>query len=220
MHNWPWLKTGQMAVCEGATSAACDEFYVTLTGVGGHAAFPHKTKDVVVCGAQIVSSLQHLVSRTVDPTDRAVLSVTNFNAGTGANNILPESMAFDGTIRTLNKQTRIDMEKRFHQVVKSIAAAHDIQVEIKWHSGYPSTVNTPKETDFARDIARELVGEKNVHEFTPMMGGEDFAYFLKNAPAIISSWARARRTAIPACTIRITISTTKPCLTAPPIGCA
>lgn len=182
MHNWPWLPLGKMAVCTGAASAAVDDFYVTLTGVGGHAALPHKTKDVIVCGAQIVSSLQHIVARTVDTIHRAVISVTNFNAGIGASNIIPESMQISGTIRTLDPQVRADMERQFRQVVKSVAAAHDIQVDIKWHAGYPPTINTPKESDFARTVAVDLVGEENVEVFPPMMGGEDFAYFLEKAP--------------------------------------
>jgi amidohydrolase len=182
MHNWPWLKAGQMAIREGAVSAATDTFDISLTGKGGHAAFPHKAVDVVVCGSQIVAALQHLVSRTTDPLNSAVVSVTNFKAGSGAYNVLPETATMSGTVRTLNPDDRKRLEGKFRDVCTSIAEAFDCQVDVKWHKGYPSTVNTPKEASFARDVAAEVVGAENVHEFIPMMGGEDFAYFLEACP--------------------------------------
>jgi amidohydrolase len=182
MHNWPWLETGHMAICEGAMSAASDRFDVTITGKGGHAAFPHKTTDVVVCGAQIVSALQHLVSRTTDPLHGAVVSVCNFQAGSGAYNVLPEIAKLRGTVRTLDPDDRRRLEGKLRSVIKAIASAFDCSVETEWHVGYPSTVNTPQETEFARKVAAEVVGANNVHEFVPMMGGEDFAYFLEACP--------------------------------------
>lgn len=182
MHNWPWLKLGQMMVASGPVSAAVDNFSVTLSGNGGHAAMPHKSKDLILCGAQIVSTLQHLVSRNADPLHSAVLSVTNFNAGTGADNVIPNSATFSGTVRTLQPELRQMMEERFRHVVKSVAAAFDIEYEMEWHKGYPPTVNTEAESDFARQIAIDIVGEQNVSKFTPMMGGEDFAYFLEKRP--------------------------------------
>jgi hippurate hydrolase len=182
MHNWPWLKTGHMAICAGAMSAATDRFDVTITGRGGHAALPHKTADVVVCGAQVISALQHLVSRTTDPLHGAVVSICNFQAGSGAYNVLPETAKLNGTIRTLDTADRARLEEKLRSVTKSIAAAFDCTADIDWLPGYPSTVNTPKETEFARQVAAEVVGANNVHEFVPMMGGEDFAYFLEACP--------------------------------------
>jgi amidohydrolase len=182
MHNWPWLPLGQMAVAEGSVSAACDDFEVTLTGVGGHAAMPHKSKDPVICAAQIVTVLQSLISRTVDPLESGVISVTNINAGSGASNVIPATATFTGTIRTLQRDLRKQLEEKFRQTVKSIAAIHGIEADIVWHAGYPPVVNTPEETDFARQIAADIVGAENVHKFTPMMGGEDFAYFLEKCP--------------------------------------
>jgi hippurate hydrolase len=182
MHNWPYLPLGKVAIAEGAVSACCDDFDVTLQASGGHAAFPHKTKDLIVCGAQIVSAVQHIVSRNADPLENAVISVTNFNAGTGAYNVIPNALHLSGTIRTLQRGLNKKMEERFRHVVKSVAAAFDVEVDINWNYGYPSTVNTAKETDFARKIAVEIVGEANVQEAVPMMGGEDFAYFLEKCP--------------------------------------
>lgn len=182
MHNWPWMPLGTMAICEGAVSASTDEFEMTVTGKGGHAAFPHMTIDPIACAAQIVSSLQHLVSRTVDPLDSAVISVTRFLAGGEALNVIPETVELGGTIRTLKPETRAKMEEKFRHMAKTVAAAFGAEVNIKWHKGYPPTVNTAVETDFARKIAGEIVGKDKVQEFTPMMGGEDFAYFLEKRP--------------------------------------
>jgi hippurate hydrolase len=181
MHNWPWLPLGSMAVCDGAVSASTDSFDVKITGQGGHAAFPHKTVDVIVCASQIVSALQHLVSRTVDPLDSVVVSVCNFHAGAGARNVLPETVELSGTIRTLKPELRQAMEKKFRHVVKSTCDMFGATVDITWHNGYPSVVNTTAETDFARKVAESVVGKDKVSEFTPMMGGEDFAYFLEKS---------------------------------------
>lgn len=179
MHNWPWLPAGKMAVCAGPVSAACDRFEVNLTGRGGHAAFPHKNIDVIACAAQIVNALQHLVSRNADPLDSAVLSVCTFQAGSGASNVMPETAFLNGTVRTLRPETRQMMEARFREVVKGITSAFNVTSEIDWEWGYPSAVNTVTETDLARSVAEDVVGADNVQEFTPMMGGEDFAYFLE-----------------------------------------
>src|SRR5690606_26063736 len=151
-----------------------DSFDVKVVGKGGHAAFPHTTVDVVVCAAQIVSALQHLVSRTVAPSDSVVVSVCKLHAGTTAHNVLPETAEFGGTIRTLKPEMRALMEEKFHHVVRTVAAAFGAEAEIKWHKGYPSCINTAAETDFARNVAKEVVGAEKVFEFTPMMGGEDF----------------------------------------------
>jgi amidohydrolase len=182
MHNWPWLPAGTFAICEGPMTASTDSFVVKVVGKGGHAAFPHTTVDPVVCGAQIVSALQHIVSRTVDPADMAVISVCKFHAGTESLNVIPESVELGGTMRTFKPEMRKKLEEKLRHVVKSVADAFGAQVEIKWNVGYPSVVNTAKETEFARKVAADVVGKDKVLPFTPTMGGEDFAYFLQASP--------------------------------------
>ena len=130
MHNWPWLPLGQMAIREGAVSASTDSFELKITGQGGHAAFPHKTVDVIVCASQIVTSLQHLVSRTVDPLDSAVVSVCKFYAGAGALNVLPETVELGGTIRTLKPGIRQMLEQKFRHVVKTTCDTFGATVDI------------------------------------------------------------------------------------------
>jgi hippurate hydrolase len=190
MHNWPWLPAGTFAISEGSMSAAADTFEVKVIGKGGHAAMPHATIDPIVCGAQIVSALQHIVSRNVDPADNAVISVCKFHAGTESLNVVPESIELGGTVRTLRPETRKKVEERLREVVTSIADAFGARVEFKWNAGYPSVVNSPKETEFARQVAIDIVGKDHVLPFTPTMGGEDFAYFLQASPGayiVISS---------------------------------
>ncbi|MDE1152641.1 MAG: M20 family metallopeptidase [Micavibrio sp.] len=182
MHNWPYLPEGTFSICEGPMTASTDTFQVKVIGKGGHAAFPHTTVDVIVCASQIVSALQHVVSRTVDPADAAVISVCKFHAGTDSLNVLPETVELGGTVRTFKPQMRKKLEEQLRHIVKSVADAFGTQVEVKWKSGYPSVVNSSKETQFAREIAAEIVGKDKVTQFTPTMGGEDFAYFLQARP--------------------------------------
>lgn len=192
MHNWPWLPTGTMAICEGPMTASTDSFKLKVTGKGGHAAFPHTTIDVIVCASQIVSALQHIVSRTVDPADSAVISVCKFQAGTESLNVLPEAVELGGTVRCFKPEIREKLEKQLRHVVKTVADAFGARVEVTWHVGYPSVVNTAKETQFAREVAADIVGEENVKPFTPTMGGEDFAYFLQACPGAYIALGQAK----------------------------
>ncbi len=182
MHNWPWSPVGTMAVCEGPVSAFCDDFVITVKGVGGHAAFPQTTVDVVATTAAIVTALQSVVSRNVAPADAGVVSVCKFQAGTEALNVLPESAVIGGTARCLKPEVRKLLETGVKRVAASVAAAYGATVDIDWRYGYPATVNTSKETQAARDAAAAIVGAGNVQEFSPMLGGEDFAYFLEKKP--------------------------------------
>ena len=182
MHNWPYLPEGVFSICAGAMTASTDEFKLKITGKGGHAAFPHTTIDPVLCGAQIITALQHIVSRTVDPAQTAVVSITRFDAGTESLNIIPETAMIGGTIRTTYPDLRKKLEDRLRKTVKSVAEAFGATVDVEWHPGYPSVVNTKQETQFARDVAAEIVGADKVVDFVPTMGGEDFAYFLQACP--------------------------------------
>jgi hippurate hydrolase len=182
MHNYPWLPAGTMAVAEGPVTASTDTFIVTVSGKGGHAAFPHTTIDVVATGAAIVTALQSLVSRNIDPLDSAVVSVCKFHAGTESLNVLPETVTLGGTARALKPATRKMLEQGIKRVVDSTAAAYGATAEVEWRVGYPSVINTPAETRMAQNAAAQIVGAENVSVFVPMMGGEDFAYFLEKCP--------------------------------------
>ncbi|APO76567.1 hippurate hydrolase protein [Rhizobium etli 8C-3] len=182
MHNLPGLAVGQFAIRRGAIMAATDEFTVTIKGRGGHAAQPHRTIDPIAIGAQIVTNLQMIASRSADPLRSVVVSVTKFNAGF-AHNVIPNDAQIAGTIRTLDAEVRDLAESRLKQIIDGIVAAHGAQADISFHRNYPVTVNHATETTHAIAIASEIAGAANVDsEIDPMMGGEDFSYMLNARP--------------------------------------
>ncbi len=182
MHNMPGLPVGHFAIRKGPIMAATDEFTVSIKGLGGHAAMPHKTIDPIAIGAQIVSNLQLIASRSADPLKSVVVSVTKFNAG-NAHNVIPNDASFAGTVRTLDPEIRDLAEKRFKQIVSGIAASHGAEAEIEFQRNYPVTFNHADETDHAIAVAEEIAGVGNViADIDPMMGGEDFSYMLNARP--------------------------------------
>ncbi|MEO0637813.1 MAG: M20 aminoacylase family protein [Pseudomonadota bacterium] len=182
MHNFPGIPVGQFAICSGAIMAATDEFKITITGRGGHAAMPHETVDPITCGAAMVQSLQTIVARNADPMANLVVSVTQFHAG-DAYNVIPATATIVGTIRTLDKELRDLGEQRMRDIAAAIAQAHGASVEIDFRSGYPVTYNHADQTGFAIDVASAVVGPENVDtNMTAVMGGEDFSYMLEERP--------------------------------------
>ena len=182
MHNMPGLPVGQFAIRKGAIMAATDEFTVTVKGRGGHAAQPNRTIDPIVIATQIITNLQMIASRNVDPLRSVVVSVTKFNAGF-AHNVIPNEATFAGTVRTLDEAVRDQAESRFRQIVSGIAATHDAEAEIAFHRNYPVTSNHEAETVHATQIATDIAGAANVNaDIDPMMGGEDFSYMLNARP--------------------------------------
>jgi hippurate hydrolase len=182
MHNLPGLPVGQFATRKGPIMAATDEFTITIKGRGGHAAQPHRTIDPIATGAQIVTNLQLIASRSVNPLRSVVVSVTKFNAGF-AHNVIPNDATFAGTIRTLDEDVRAQAEARLREIVNGICAAHGAEADINFHRNYPVTFNHAEETEYAVAIAADIAGEDNVNpEVDPMMGGEDFSYMLNARP--------------------------------------
>lgn len=182
LHNWPYLPLGQIQVRSGPLMAAVDEFDITITGKGGHAAVPQKTIDPIVVGAQLVTALQSIVSRNADPVDPLVVSVTNFNAGTGAFNVIADTARLNGTVRTFSEKNRTMAEKRMHEICAGIGQTFGATIEIEYIREIDATVNTAAETKFAAGIARKIVGDDNVSTADLCMGGEDFGSFLKEKP--------------------------------------
>lgn len=182
LHNWPWLPVGTFAISEGPMTASTDEFEITIHGQGGHAAFPHVAVDSVLCGAHLVTALQSIVSRTIDPSDAAVVSVTQFQAGSGCLNTVPERSVLGGTLRTFKPEVRAHLLEQVTQISAATGAAFGAKITLDWHGGYPAVINSAPETRFARKVAASVVGAENVHNFQPTMGGEDFAFFLQHSP--------------------------------------
>ncbi|MCH8184161.1 MAG: amidohydrolase [Proteobacteria bacterium] len=182
MHNWPLLGVGKFAMRSGPIMAAADTFDIVVTGKGTHAAMPHTGIDPVPIGAEIVSALQTLVSRTTDPLDSAVLSVTQFQAG-DAYNVIPETATLRGGVRTLREDTRQAMEAAMERIVSGICEAHGARYDFTYTRGYPPTVNAEEETANAAAAAADVVGKENVQtDIAPVMGSEDFSYMLEKKP--------------------------------------
>jgi hippurate hydrolase len=182
LHNLPGLPAGQFGIREGGIMAATDEFNITIEGKGGHAALPHNTVDPVVVSAQLILALQSIVSRNVDPMREAVLSVTMLEAGQ-AFNVIPRSVKLTGTIRTLDETVRRFMEERLRTVTNGIVSTFGATATINYRNGYPVTVNAPRPTAFAADVARSVSGAERVDaDADGTMGGEDFAYMLQARP--------------------------------------
>jgi hippurate hydrolase len=181
MHNGPGLPVGAFALRPGPIMASTDAIDIRIEGVGGHAARPHKCIDSVLVGAQLVTALQSIVSRNVDPLEAAVISMCEFHAG-NARNVIPQIAELKGTVRALTSEVRDLVEQRVREVVAGIAQQTGAKIDLVYERGYPVTVNHPEQTDIASRIASEVVGQANVHSVPPMMGAEDFAYMLEARP--------------------------------------
>jgi amidohydrolase len=179
MHVWPLLDTGQVGLVAGPAMAQPDTFRIDLTGVGGHAAAPHACRDPVVAGAAIITALQTIVSRNVDPLASAVVSVTQFHAGT-ADNVIPERAWLGGTVRSFDAAVGERVHARVGEIARAVAAAHGCEAEVERTLGYPVLVNDPDSCDEAeRAIAPAVPVTRAV---TASLGGEDFAYYLREVP--------------------------------------
>ena len=181
MHNGPGLPVGSFAIRTGPIMAATDAIDIRIEGLGGHAARPHICIDTVLAGAQLITSLQSIVSRTVDPLESAVISICEFHAG-NARNVIPQTAELKGTVRTLTREVRELVEKRVREVVAGVAQMTGTKIDLTYERGYPVVVNHASQTAFATQVAKEVAGDTNVHEMPPMMGAEDFAYMLEARP--------------------------------------
>jgi hippurate hydrolase len=181
MHNGPGIPVGSFAIRSGPIMAATDSIDINIEGHGGHAARPHKCIDSVLVGAQLITALQSIVSRSVDPLDSAVISICEFHAG-NARNVIPQTAELKGTVRTLTPEVRELVEKRVREVVAGVAQITGAKIALGYEHGYPVTVNHASQTDVATQVAKEVAGDANVHESAPMMGAEDFSYMLEARP--------------------------------------
>lgn len=182
MHNWPGMPVGHFGIRHGGIMAATDRFYITITGQGGHAARPQQTVDPIIVAAQMVTALQTIVSRNLDPLESAVLSVTMIEAGE-ADNVISQSAKITGTVRTLDGAVQDFIEARLNEIVPQFAQSFGASADIRYARGYPVTVNSAREADFAADVASEVAGAERVdRNVAPSMGGEDFSFMLNERP--------------------------------------
>ncbi len=181
MHVAQEEPVGTISLRPGPIMAAADRFTMVIKGRGGHGAQPHLTIDPIVTGAQIVTALQTIVSREIDPLDPAVVTVGAFRAGE-ALNVIPDTAELRGTVRSFSPAVRDQLATRIQELSRGIAGAMRAEIDIDYRYGYPVTVNNPEMTALVRDVAQGVVGDDNVLEAPMHMGAEDFSYFLERVP--------------------------------------
>ncbi|GLP88490.1 M20 aminoacylase family protein [Tritonibacter mobilis] len=180
MHNWPGRPVGSFAIRSGAFFAATDQFDITFTGKGGHAAKPHETIDSTVMASQAVLALQTIAARNADPVHQIVVSVTSFETSSKAFNVIPERVQIKGTVRTMAPEMRDLAEKRIKEICAGIASTFGGEADVTYYRGYPVMVNHDEQTEFAAKVARDVSGQCD--EAPLVMGGEDFAFMLEERP--------------------------------------
>jgi hippurate hydrolase len=182
MHNMPGLEVGTFAVKPGPMMAAFDIFEITVTGRGAHAAMPHQGIDPVVVAAEIVGALQTIASRTTDPLDSVVVTVTQIHGG-DAWNVIPEQVVLRGTARSFRPEVQDSVEPAIRRIAQGIAAAHGAAAALRYERRYPPTVNSAAEAEHAARVAADVAGEAGVDRAPiPLMGAEDFAFMLQKKP--------------------------------------
>ena len=185
MHNFPDIPLGHFAVKSGAMMASFDCFEITLTGQATHAAMPHLGNDAIVASAQLINALQTIVSRSLNPADPAVVSITQIHAG-NTWNAIPESVVLRGTFRCFSSTVQTTIANKITQLVNSICGGFDVSADIRFNpenAGYPVAFNSEAETAIALKAAQAVAGEDRVNQQpTPSMGSEDFAFMLQEKP--------------------------------------
>lgn len=184
LHSSPLHKPGTIALRKGPLMARPDEFKIEIIGKGGHAAAPHLAVDPIVLAAQVVNDIQTIVSRTVNPTEPAVVTVGKISGGT-AHNIIPGKVEMIGTVRTFSEDTANMIKDRIEAIVKGITESAGASYTFEFDFGYPAVINTDWATDVVIKTASEIIGEDQVQLLDdPIMAGEDFAFYQQHFPGV------------------------------------
>lgn len=175
------LEVGKVGITYGPMMAAPDGFFITIKGRGGHGSAPHQTIDSIAVGAQVVTNLQHIVSRNTNPLDPLVLSIGKFVAGEAAN-VIADSVEMNGTVRSFDVKYRETMPVLMERVIKGITEAHGATYEFKYLTGYLPVINHDEVTKLVEETVREVYGEETISYEKPKMGAEDFSAFMQDTP--------------------------------------
>mgnify|MGYP002654368197 FL=1 len=185
LHLWAPMPVGRIGILAGPAMAAPDNFQCTITGKGGHAAIPHECVDPIAIGAQVVTALQQVVTRTVDPLDPIVLSVTQFIAGS-AFNVIPNSAYLAGTVRTFEPTLRDSVPATMERVIRGIAEAFGATVAFHYERGYRPVVNDRALAERLHQVVARTFGADTLVDLRPTMGGEDFSAYQQRAPGVFA----------------------------------
>ncbi|MFN4173063.1 MAG: M20 aminoacylase family protein [Pseudorhodobacter sp.] len=181
MHNMPGIPLGSFAIRPGSIMAAADQFEITVTGKGGHAAKPHDCIDTTVVSAHIIVALQTIASRGVDPLKQVVVSVCAVETDSTAHNVIPQVVKLRGTARTMDHAVQDYVERRISEIASGTALALGAQAVVDYQRGYPVTINAPENTGYAIEVAQEVSGKVDP-DTAPLMGAEDFSFMLNERP--------------------------------------
>ena len=180
IHNMPGIETGKFAIRQGPLMASADRFKIILTGKGGHAAMPHLAVDTTLVAAQILVNLNLIVSRSIDPLKRVVVTAGTFKTDSSALNVIANTVELEGSVRSLDEDMRDLVQERLSQVAEGTAAANQCEITIEYERGYPITDNNEEATQHAISVASS-VSEVDT-DTPPIMPSEDFAYMLMEKP--------------------------------------
>jgi len=186
LHSLPGLAVGRMSITPGTALAAVDNFKITVSGRSGHAGTPHLARDPIVAAAAMISGLQTIVSRIVAPIDSVVVSVTSLQSSSNLHNVIPETVRLMGTVRYLKAAYRDPLPVQMRAIIDGVAAAHGVTASIEYERTCPALVNPLPACELATGMARALLGDGGVVQLPPIMGGEDFAYFLERIPGVFA----------------------------------
>ncbi|MFH0823812.1 MAG: amidohydrolase [Pseudomonadota bacterium] len=186
LHGIPGLAVGRMSITPGPVMAGVDNFAIAVVGRGGHAGAPQLTRDPIVAAGAMISGLQTIVSRTVNPIDSVVVSVTSLHSSSDLHNVIPESVRLKGTVRYLNREHGEPVEARMLTIIDGIAAAHGVTASMEYERTTPPLTNPSAECELATGVAAVLLGADGVVRLQPVMGGEDFAYYLQRIPGVLA----------------------------------
>ncbi len=182
LHGWPGLPEGRLGAVPGAAMAAADGFSVVVHGRGGHGGKPHLTIDPILTAAQLVTCLQTIVARNVDPLEAAVISVCTFQAGS-ATNVIPSEARLSGTVRYFDPDLKHLLRTRIGEVVRGVCEAAGAEAELQYQDGYPPVVNDPAQVSLARRTVQTFLGpEAWLDGLAPTTGAEDFSFYLRKVP--------------------------------------
>jgi amidohydrolase len=180
-HVFPFLPTGQVGISEGKAMASSDKFTLRIIGKGGHGAYPHVTRDPILAAGHVITQVQSIVSRNVNPLDSAVVSFGAVHGGR-AYNVIPDEVELNGTVRSLNPEVREQLRSRIEQITRGVVTSLGLDYQYEFEYGYPVLINDPRMSGLVVSTCSRAIGKENVVILPPSMGAEDFAYFLEKCP--------------------------------------
>ena len=183
LHVHPTIKTGETSITEGFATACTDSFDIKIIGKGGHAAHPHLSIDPIAISSTVIAALQQIVSRNIDPLENIVLTIGKIEGGFARNVIAPE-VTLEGTVRLLNPELRPKVKETMHEYLNGITSGMGASYELEYTYGYPSVFNDPALIPTLRTTVDKILGEGQLLDVNPSMGGEDFSYFAREVPGV------------------------------------